>query len=279
MYCRECGTELRDGAAYCPECGAPVGSDDGPGATGEGRAGPDGERGGEDEPPDEADGGSLPWDPRDGESGVGADGNGRTDTRRARLPYPETTPPLVRGAVVGGVVYGLGYLCVAGLLVAVRTLDPRSALASIPVHSPDLPGAGWLFANAHNVAVVRRSGGGSTPTNLLDATDASLPPGVLYLLPPLLLGLAGAAFGWWILSKRRDQRGWVTPKDGAVVGATLTTGYATATAATTATVFTVAPAAATAGPGFLPAVGLMGIAYPLAFGTLGGALAGAAMGL
>lgn len=124
---------------------------------------------------------------------------------------------------------------------------------------------GWLFYNAHFVDV-RMPGlvGERTVNFIANGEGSSL--AVLYVVPPLLLLGAGLLVAWYAAA--------ASPLEGAVAGALVAAGYLPAVIggrmAVTYTVGdgAVAPEAATA-------VLLAGLAYPLVFGALGGAVTGA----
>lgn len=201
--------------------------------------------------------------------------------------------PLTWGAVCGGGAYLLGYLLVyasfSGRFGRIADAVSASLEFSVPettiVSEPTLTTlfgdggvsattwAGWLFYNAHlvpfsvdNPAV--RFGSGSVPNLVL----AGHPPAVLglLLLPPILLTLAG----WLAVRDPADQTPGLLPA-GAGRGALVTVGYLPfSVAGTVGFVGSVAlwrRGAVTPDP--LASVLLMGLAYPLFFGGLGGWLA------
>lgn len=135
--------------------------------------------------------------------------------------------------------------------------------------------AGWLFHSAHFVPLdvtnpAVRFGTGSVP-NLVLAAEGSLVTLVL-LLPPVLLALAGglASLG------RSGPTAGVLPT-GARRGATVAVGYLPLAVAG-ALVFVAEPSIwrrGAVGPDLLASVLLMGVAYPVVFGGVGGWLRGA----
>lgn len=130
--------------------------------------------------------------------------------------------------------------------------------------------AGWLFHSAHFVPLdvtnpAVRFGTGSVP-NLVLAAEGSLVTLVL-LLPPVLLALAGGL----------ASLGRPGPTAGARRGATVVVGYLPLAVAG-ALVFVAEPSIwrrGAVGPDLLASVLLMGLAYPVVFGGVGGWLRGA----
>jgi len=88
-------------------------------------------------------------------------------------------------------------------------------------------------------------------------------PGWLFLVPPVLLVLAGALVA---VAGRAEG-----PLRGAVGGATVTVAYLPLSVVG-AFLFAISVGDATAGPTLATAVLLAGIVYPLVFGAIGGAL-------
>jgi hypothetical protein len=118
---------------------------------------------------------------------------------------------------------------------------------------------GWVFFNAQ--AVPTRLPGllGSTSVDLLARADAF--PAFLYVVPPLLLLVAGATVG----VRAADRSGLVAGVGGVVAGYLLSVGVA-------AVLFSVELGGTTAGPPLLTAVAVAGVCYPAVFGGVGGAV-------
>jgi hypothetical protein len=154
----------------------------------------------------------------------------------------------------------VGYLTTV-LLTATRALD---VVSGGPVAADGLPGwraVGWLFYNAHGVRVRFVSADGVSTVDFIEAGGGSL--AVLYLLPPVVLLLAGA-----VVAARVGASG---PRQGMTAGATVLTGYGGAL------VLGVVPLGGSLGPYTAgPALPLLAaVGYPLAFGTMGGFAAAA----
>jgi len=159
--------------------------------------------------------------------------------------------------------YLVTYLVVApdvsesGLNRLIEVLDGEPATAEL---------VGWVFFNAHFVETVFEG------LPILGSRTASYVGGeggftvLLYLVPVVTLSVAG------LLLARAD--GATDVSDGALSGLTALPGYALASAVA-AVAIEVTAAGASAGPDFLAALVLAGIAYPMVFAGFGGALAGA----
>lgn len=198
-----------------------------------------------------------------------------------------------RAAALGAAAYLVGVLLTdawlgqtasavaADVTVEVRAAAPgRGAVAEQPLASlvgPDIDPAtwaGWLWSNAHFVGVVEWSYPTSTVAapNLLFAGDASWL--VLFAVPPVLLAVAGA------LAARGESADTVAELPvlrlklpaGAVRGMGVWVGYlpATVLGAFLFSVPTSHAALAPFAPSLVGAVLIAGLAYPLAFGGLGG---------
>ena len=178
------------------------------------------------------------------------------------------TAAAIRGAAAGAAAYLLGYVLVYAWQASAveESLQGVNFVAELfgGQTVPAWKAVGWLYYNAHVVAIrVPAVGGGSRSVNLLDrAEDGSLV--VLYLLVPLLLALAGAAIARYGDADR--------PGTAAAAGAAVVVGYlplavvgAFAFAHTFGGDIRVAP-------DLITAVALAGVVYPAFFGAVGGAL-------
>ena len=198
---------------------------------------------------------------------------------------------LLRGAVaalaalvITGVVLGLELLTAVGDAAPAGgdPLGARLDLLSLGVTSgADLAGSlpevvgklvGWVFLAAHQVPiVVRGAGAGEGATDLLAAMnalpDAPLTPLVYHAIPPLVLVLVGARVA--------VAAGALTPGTGLLPGASVALGYVPlAVVASHLAALDGAPSGPTLGPDPATAVVFVGV-YAVAFGALGGLLAGA----
>jgi len=176
------------------------------------------------------------------------------------------TSGIVGGAAGGAVAYVLGYL-----VVYVTQGDRiEEGLSGINFFADLFGGdpistwqaAGWMFYNAHFVEVESPSLiGGAQSTNLLmEADGGSL--SLLFVLPPLLLLVAGVVSG--------RIAGASEPAEGAQAGAFVIAGYLPL-AVIGAFLFRYAVGDGTVAPDLVTAVLLAGAVYPAAFGAVGGA--------
>ncbi len=128
---------------------------------------------------------------------------------------------------------------------------------------PAWQAVGWVFYNAHFVATeIPQPLGGVRVENFIASADGLT---ALYLVPPVLLCLAGVAVGRVAAAE--------TPVDGAIVGAVVTAGYLPL-AVIGAIIFRYSVGDGTVTPDLIAAVLLAGVVYPLSFGGIGGAIAG-----
>lgn len=186
-----------------------------------------------------------------------------TDNERTRSP---ANRPVLRGAAAGLLAYLLGY---AGLYLW-KSREVESALSGLNAlvsffggdGIPTWKAVGWLFYDAHNVALRVPSGDGSVSRHLIGG-EGNLT--ALYALPPLLL-LAGGFLVAYTADAADD------PGRGALAGASVAVGYVVLAVAG-AFVTSVEAFGSSVGPGLLTAALLAGVAYPVVFGGLGGLLA------
>ncbi|MFB6135617.1 MAG: transporter [Halobacteriaceae archaeon] len=174
-------------------------------------------------------------------------------------PRPDAATA-VRGAAAGVAAYVVGYL-LAYLTAtdaarrAVRAFEPFAQAGGR--FAPDWKVAGWAFYDAHLVG-----------TRFADRTVdlvAFASVQYLYLVPVLLLVLAGAAVAY--------AAGARTPREGVAAGITVAAGYVLL-----ALFGAFVLQYANVRPSPLRAVVVAGVVYPVAFGALGGALAAVARG-
>ncbi|WP_128905451.1 transporter [Halorubrum amylolyticum] len=172
----------------------------------------------------------------------------------------------IAGATGGAVAYILGYL-----VVYVTQGDRiEEGLSGINFFADLFGGdpistwqaAGWMFYNAHFVDVdVPSLIGGAQSTNLItQAEGGSLT--FLFVVPPILLLLAGAVAG---RTANADN-----PVEGAQAGAFVLAGYLPL-AVIGAFLFRYAVGDGTVAPDLVTAVLLAGAVYPAVFGAIGGA--------
>lgn len=172
----------------------------------------------------------------------------------------------IAGATGGAVAYILGYL-----VVYVTQGDRiEEGLSGINFFADLFGGdpistwqaAGWMFYNAHFVDVdVPSLIGGAQSTNLItQAEGGSL--AFLFVVPPILLLLAGAVAG---RTANADN-----PVEGAQAGAFVLAGYLPL-AVIGAFLFRYAVGDGTVAPDLVTAVLLAGAVYPAVFGAIGGA--------
>ena len=166
-------------------------------------------------------------------------------------------------AALGGV---LSYLVGYALTYAAVGQEVSNSLAArvLEIATGD-PGTwqlvGWVFYNAHNVAVEVPGLFGSTSVNLVGETFST----ALFVVPPLVLVAGGVAVA--VLG------GAEGPVAGAVAGVAVVLGYLPL-ALVGAVAVGIDIGDATAGPTLVAAVLLAGLVYPLVFGAVGGAVGG-----
>jgi len=180
---------------------------------------------------------------------------------------------LAAGAAVGTTAGGAAYLL--GYLITYVTQGDRieAGLSGINVFADLFGGdpvsvwraAGWVFYNAHFVDLsVPSLIGAAQSVNLVSQAAGGL-LGVLFVVPPVLLAIAGAVAG------RTAEA--ATPADGARSGALVAAGYLPL-AVIGAFLFRYPVGDGSVAPDLVTAVLLAGVVYPVAFGAVGGAVAG-----
>jgi hypothetical protein len=126
---------------------------------------------------------------------------------------------------------------------------------------PAWQAVGWLFYNAHFVAVTYPTlGGGRVSMNLIADGNA---PTLLYLLPPVVLVAVG-----FVLARSAGARDL---DSGAIAGASLVLGYVVF-AVLGLVAFRYSAAGSTMHPEYSVGVLLAGVFHPVVFGGIGGAL-------
>jgi len=177
------------------------------------------------------------------------------------------TLPLRQGGVVGAVAYLVNYVVTFGFLTV--ELDGDSLGTGIETHEY----AGWLLYNAHSVDLDGVGGGSFNWLEQMYAgtADMTIPKLAYYLLPVVVL--AGA--GYYLAQNTSVGDGFQTATDGAKAGATVAVGYAVLAVAGAMTVFSISSGSGTGSvsPSLTTTVVLMGVAYPVVLGGLGGYLA------
>lgn len=177
------------------------------------------------------------------------------------------------GAVAGALGWAVGYLFV--YLTQSGSVEERlrsfNAVLDLfggdPI--PTWQAVGWLFYNAHGVDTVVPVFGGTTDQNFL-ATEG--PVALLYILPPLVLVVAGAGTAYLAADTDPDADTDTTGPD-ALAGALLVLGYLPLSALGVV-VFEHTVSIGAIAPDVVTGVLLAGVVYPLIFGAIGGALGG-----
>ncbi|WP_224268536.1 transporter [Haloprofundus salinisoli] len=170
------------------------------------------------------------------------------------------------GALAGAAAYAFGYAVTYALTSSeIRDSGAQQLLELFTGESATWKAVGWVFYNAHFVDTqIPGLFGVSRAINFVAEVEAF--PSVLYVLPPVLLLLAGVGVA--------RSAGVTDAADGAKAGAAVLLGYFALSVAG-AFVFAVPVGqTATAEPDFVAAVLVAGVVYPAVFGTLGGVVAG-----
>lgn len=167
---------------------------------------------------------------------------------------------LPTGAVVGVGSYILSYV----LLFVFLILEGGNML-----QQQAWKAAGLILYNAHNVDIVASAMGQTQSVNILAQAGGttSIPTIVYYVVPVLVLVVMG-----YVVASMANLGSNVAAA--AAAGATVTVGYLVLAVLGTF-VFTVGSAMASGSPDLMMSVVLMGLVYPIVFGSIGGAIAGA----
>lgn len=185
---------------------------------------------------------------------------------RSSAPTVQSSrPSLITGFVTGALAWIVGYI-LTYLVVApdVRDSGLNRLIEALDGEPATFELVGWVFFNAHFVETVFQG------LPVLGSRTASYVGGengftvLLYLVPAGTLLIGGFLLGM--------ANGDTDVSGGGLSGLMALPGYALA-AAVTAIGVEVTTAGATAGPDFLAALILAGIAYPIVFAGLGGVLA------
>ena len=175
--------------------------------------------------------------------------------------------PIAAGTVAGIVGWVVGYaITYVVALEALRAELRASGLEVLLETATDWQLAGWLFFDAHGVtldAPTLALGGTLEGQGFLAAIGGSFV--ALYGLPVVTLVLAGGVVTW------RHRKTYRRPTDAGIAGATTVVGYLPCVVAGLVA-FTVDAGEIVLRPDLLVGVVLAGLAYPIAFGALGGML-------
>lgn len=173
------------------------------------------------------------------------------------------------GLNLGIAAYLLGYATTYALLFieAGGSLDdylsPNSEFVLEPV--------GWVFYGAHNVRLSATNLGTSQNVNYLlnahDALDMAIPTLVYYAVPVVVLVLAG-----YLAANRVDAR---TVTVGILAGASIVFGYLIMAYLGAYFLEVIVRRSRYVKPDIRTTILLIGLAYPIVFGAIGGAIAGA----
>jgi hypothetical protein len=175
-----------------------------------------------------------------------------------------TTDTVGPGALVGTAAFVFGYL-VTHLWQAVNvreSLETYNFFAELFGGSaiPTWKAVGWLFYNAHLVPFTYPEGGGRASADFIAGGDA---PTLLYLLPPLLLVVAG-----FVLTRVANANSTDT---GVRAGVGVVAGYVLL-AVLGLFVFQHGSGGDSIHPQYALGVLVAGVVYPVLFGGLGGLL-------
>lgn len=179
----------------------------------------------------------------------------------------QTDFPVEYGLLSGLTVYLLGYAATYSVAAneIFEAVSGFNGLLQLFGQSPvpTWKAVGWVFYNAHFVALeVALPGGSTVSRDLLAAQNAPL---ALFVVPPLLLTIAG----WFVA---RQARHLENVRDGIRAGASITASYLLAVVVGLFVV-SVTTVGTTVAPDLLSGAALAGLGYPLVFGSLGGAIA------
>lgn len=175
---------------------------------------------------------------------------------------------LLRGGVAGVAAFLLGYV----LTYAWKAPAVEESFSGINVLAelfggqgvPTWKGVGWLYFNAHVVALRVDGMGGARMVNLIqESDDGSLV--LLYALAAAVLLLAGAVVA------RYGSSGRVA--EGAANGATVVVGYLPVAVVAALLVGHTFGGGVRVAPDLVTAIAVAGIVYPAFFGAVGGAVA------
>lgn len=178
--------------------------------------------------------------------------------------------PIKQGAVFGAVAYVVGYVLTYVLFQVDSELEVDRALGE--ASAGGFEAVGWVFYNSHFVDIEITAGaagvGGSQTVSVLSAGSTSIPELVYYLVPIAALFLSGSLLGQTLRAADAEEA--------LKAGLTLVAGYLPLTVLGTF-LFEVSveqevfgeTASYSAGPDLVPALILMGIAFPAILGAIG----------
>jgi len=164
--------------------------------------------------------------------------------------------PFGVGAAAGAASWVLGYLCT----YVITSSDIQNSLIGQFTDIPTWKAVGWVFFNAHFVDTVVDLPVIGGATNFVGGDEGFTV--LLYVVPPLLLLAAGLAVGRYA--------GATDAASAAVGGASLVVGYGLLSV-----VGVFAFPTENVSPDPVTAVLLAGVVYPVVFGAIGAAVAGA----
>jgi hypothetical protein len=171
---------------------------------------------------------------------------------------------LVRGALAGACAWLVGYLVAyvwqSGKVTEhLEVIGFFSQLSGEPVSK--WKAVAWFFLNAHYVGTKAPTLVGGTQFLNFVTREGSV-PGLLLVLPPVVLVVAGAAVAYGRSAEIVD---------GASTGATVAVGYLPLSLlAAFLTTYSFGGSEATVAPDPVTAILLAGVVYPAVFGALGG---------
>mgnify|MGYP006278502115 FL=1 len=178
--------------------------------------------------------------------------------------------PITQGAVFGALAYVVGYAITYVLFQVDGELEIDRALGE--ASGGGFEAVGWLFYNSHfvDVEIVAGAAGasGSQSVSVLSEGSTSIPELVYYLVPIATLLLCGTLLGQRVRAANAE--------DALKAGATLVAGYLPLTVLGTF-LFEVSAeqevfgqtASYSISPELVPAVIIMGIAFPAILGAVG----------
>jgi hypothetical protein len=178
--------------------------------------------------------------------------------------------PIKEGLVFGVISYLVGYVITYVLFQVDSDLEAGQTLGE--TSSGGFEAVGWLFYNSHfvDVKIVAGAAGasGSQTRSILSEGATSIPSLVYYLVPIAALLLGGSLLG------QRIQA--TSTEDALIAGATLVAGYLPLTVLGTFLFEASAEqeilgqtASYSVSPDFVPALLIMGIAFPVILGAVG----------
>lgn len=175
---------------------------------------------------------------------------------------PSRRSTVIRGTAIGALAYLIGYLF-TWILAGTKT---SKLFVTGPFGSAvaDWKALLWVFYDSHFVGTqtptVTGLDGATFGGDLVD-TVSVLGVEYLYVVPPLVLVIAGVAIAW--------TRETETPSEGLVAGLSIVIGYVVIVV-----LGMLIGQQSGVGPSPLRALMIAGVVYPIGFGGIGGAIAG-----